>query len=57
MLKPEIQNPDPRTRRADLQDAQAAHRPARPDLVQHLLSRAAAAICPTTATLHDEDEL
>lgn len=54
MTKPEIQNPDPRTRRADLQDAQAAHRPAQPDLVDHLLRRAAAAICPTTAIPKDE---
>jgi hypothetical protein len=56
MLKPEIQNPDPRTRRAALQDAQAARRPARPDLVDHLLCRAAAAICPTIATPNDEDD-
>jgi hypothetical protein len=56
MLKPEIQNPDPRTRRAALQDAQATHRPARPDLVQHLLDRAAAAIHPTVVTPKNEDD-
>jgi hypothetical protein len=55
MTKHEPQSPDPRANRASLQDRQAAHQPTRPDLVDHLLRRAAAAICPPSTSQNDED--
>lgn len=60
-----VKTSDPRTSRAALQESQASHRPIadhaenviaavsrarRPDLIAHLLGRAAAAIRPTETT-------